>query len=345
MKHSKKLEAIRELDEFLSDKHESKRARAVKMGLEGYSYPLIQRLLQGSEAFIRQWCVRYTTEGIERLSLHYKGSTGSLSPTQHAEVMAFLSTRETSRVEEVRDYLESHYQVVYKSKQSYYALLHEARLSWKRTQAMNPKHDPDKVAARRRAIRQLLASRREAIDSGRLVALMEDECHLLWGDPLGDVWGRRNERVSVPIDNIKAHQTYYGAINLATRRFHAHPYPSGNSVYTVQYVKHLRALFPEAQLLLIWDGASYHQYADMRAYLNEVNTGFVKPDWKVRCELFAPNAPEQNPGEDIWLQGKNFLRKFFYKHNTFSQVNSAFQTFLETTRFEFPKLALYWDEE
>jgi len=31
-----------------------------------------------------------------------------------------------------------------------------------------------------------------------------------------------------------------------------------------------------------------------------------KSEWLIRCELFAPNAPEQNPVEDIWLvwQGK-----------------------------------------
>ncbi len=33
--------------------------------------------------------------------------------------------------------------------------------------------------------------------------------------------------------------------------------------------------------------------------------------WSILCIPFAPNAPDQNPVEDIWLQGKNYLRKCF----------------------------------
>jgi transposase len=37
-----------------------------------------------------------------------------------------------------------------------------------------------------------------------------------------------------------------------------------------------------------------------------------KSEWLIICELFAPNAPEPNPVEDIWLQGKIFLREHWY---------------------------------
>ena len=177
--------------------------------------------------------------------------------------------------------------------------------------------------------------------SGELVVLMEDECHVLWGDTLGYTWGRRNVRIAVPITNEKERQTYYGAINLATKTFHVCPFPKGKSVYTVKFVKHLHALYPRAKLLLMWDGASYHQYADMHAYLQHVNRGLQKKDWKVTCELFAPNAPDQNPVEDMWLKGKNFLRKYFYKHTTFAHVKKAFLSFLQTAKFDFSKLKLY----
>ena len=170
---------------------------------------------------------------------------------------------------------------------------------------------------------------------------MEDECHLLWGDTLGYVWGRMNTKIAVPMTNEKERQTYYGALNIATHDFHVCPFPYGDSTHTVKFVKHLQALYPRARLLFIWDGASYHRYAEMRAYLQEVNAGLDPHAWKVTCELFAPNAPDQNPVEDIWLKGKNFLRKYFYKHPTFAQVKQAFLHFLQTTKFDFPKLQWY----
>jgi putative transposase len=329
------------LDEFLADALEFKRALAVKMDLKGYSHHLIEDLLQVSAPFIRKWRVQYRNNGVESLSLQYKGSQGFLSPEQRAEVIAFLRTKDHYRIDALRDYVEDHYGVVYKSKQSYYDLLHEAHIGWKKTSHEHPDKDAKKIAARRQALRRLLASRKAEIESGQLVVFLEDECHLLWGDTLGYIWGRRNMPITVPIKNIKERQTYYGALNFKTQTFHVCPFEKGDSVHTVKFVKYLQGLHPEAQLLFIWDGASYHRYAEMQAFLTEVNKGLPKRKWKVRCELFAPNAPEQNPVEDIWLQGKNFLRKFFYKHKTFSQVKAAFLQFLQTTKFDFPKLALY----
>ena len=61
----------------------------------------------------------------------------------------------------------------------------------------------------------------------------------------------------------------------------------------------------------------------MREYLKEINTGVPEKDWAVRCLSFAPNGPEQNPVEDIWLKGKNFLRKKFYENKTFDDVKSS----------------------
>jgi transposase len=94
---------------------------------------------------------------------------------------------------------------------------------------------------------------------------------------------------------------------------------------------------------MIWDGASYHKYSEMRDYLGKVNQGLDEADWPITCELFAPNAPEQNPIEDIWLKGKQFLRKNFYNFTTFSQVKSAFFDFLNNTQFSFPKLDIFLD--
>ncbi|MBK8536834.1 MAG: winged helix-turn-helix domain-containing protein [Candidatus Competibacteraceae bacterium] len=40
-------------------------------------------------------------------------------------------------VEELRDWIELHYGVIYQSKQSYYDMLKEAGLSWHQTQTIN----------------------------------------------------------------------------------------------------------------------------------------------------------------------------------------------------------------
>jgi hypothetical protein len=47
-------------------------------------------------------------------------------------------------------------------------------------------------------------------------ALMLDECHLLWGNILGYVWGKTKARIEVPILNTRTRQTYYGAVDYLT---------------------------------------------------------------------------------------------------------------------------------
>lgn len=172
---------------------------------------------------------------------------------------------------------------------------------------------------------------------------MEDECHLLWGDTLGYVWGKRNEKISVSVLNERERQTYYGAVNCFTGDFHVLPFSAGNGENTVEYVKYLQSVLKNKKIMLIWDGASYHRYSAMQEYLKIINKDLAPENWQITCVLFAPNAPEQNPVEDIWLKAKSYIRKFFIENKTFAQVKKAFFTFLSSNKFIFPKMQMYRD--
>jgi transposase len=82
---------------------------------------------------------------------------------------------------------------------------------------------------------------------------------------------------------------------------------------------------PNSRLTIIWDGASYHKSPEFREYLDLVNKGKPPEKWQINCILFAPNAPEQNPVEDIWLQAKNILRKFACRCKYFAIVKRLYQ--------------------
>src|SRR5712691_1234997 len=93
------------------------------------------------------------------------------------------------------------------------------------------------------------------------------------------------------------------------------------------------------------DGASYHRGGEFQVFLEQENAGLPEADWKVTCMLFAPNAPEQNPTEDVWLKGKTHLRKQFAVNKTFAQVKRCFSTFLNALSFTSAKLSWYWPTE
>lgn len=82
----------------------------------------------------------------------------------------------------------------------------------------------------------------------------------------------------------------------------------------------------------------------MQTFLAQENAGLAEADWKITCIPFAPNAPEQNPVEDLWLKGKTYLRKQFAVNKSFAAVKHCFSTFLGALSFESIKCGWYWPD-
>jgi putative transposase len=84
------------------------------------------------------------------LKLAHKGSKGFLDAQQHTEVIEWLQTKDKWTLNELEYQIASKYGVTFESRQSYYDLFNEARISWKKTQANNPKNDPELVASKKK---------------------------------------------------------------------------------------------------------------------------------------------------------------------------------------------------
>lgn len=169
-----------------------------------------------------------------------------------------------------------------------------------------------------------------------------DECHLLWGDVSGYGWTRRNQRVDIAVKSTRERQTYYGALDYLTKQFVLQEYEAGNEVNTVAFLQYLQSLYdPSTRLIIIWDGASYHRSALIQQFLNQVNGALPPAEWKINCIRLAPNAPQQNPVEDIWLQAKQFIRKFAHLCKKFRSVKLLFKLVTHLQIFTFAKAFIY----
>lgn len=140
------MDALHQFIATTNDARELKRAMVVQMRQQGYSYAQIESLLQVSESFIVKWQRLYQTQGVAGLRLGYWGTQGYLKPRDKQAVMEWLQQQNTCQLEELVAHLEATYGVVFQSKQSYYDLLHQAGLSWKKTQAQRPQKDEAQVA-------------------------------------------------------------------------------------------------------------------------------------------------------------------------------------------------------
>lgn len=144
---------MQSLNNFIQNSQEPReirRAMAVKMLLCGYKHQEIMPILDVSSGFISTWKKAFFQNGIEGLKLGYKGSKRFLDAQQHREVIEWLQTKDEWTLNELEYQIASKYGVTFESKQSYYDLFNEARISWKKTQANNPKYDPELVISKKK---------------------------------------------------------------------------------------------------------------------------------------------------------------------------------------------------
>ncbi len=140
------MDALNQFIATTTDARELKRALAVQMRQQGYPYQHVESLLQVSESFISKWQQIYRQQGIDALKLGYWGTRGYLDQSHKQAVFEWLQQHETCQLEELIAHIELTYGIVFKSQQSYYDLLHQAGLSWKKTQAQRPQKDELQVA-------------------------------------------------------------------------------------------------------------------------------------------------------------------------------------------------------
>lgn len=144
------METLRSFIQSNPRPQDLKRALAVQMVEKGHRYRQIQDILQVSIGFITSSKQRYQAQGIAGLRSNNWGTQGYLSTQQKKEVMLWMSSQEVWTIEEVMEHLEDEYNVVYRSRQSYYTLMSQAGFSWKKAHPSNPGKDEQQVAQKNR---------------------------------------------------------------------------------------------------------------------------------------------------------------------------------------------------
>lgn len=147
-----------ELEEFLQqtkDIREYKRGQAVKLDLVGYPRKFTAEALSVGVNFVSKWRLQYNRHGATGLRLSYKGSKGYLTQEEKQQVLDWLSKQSpyVSR-ETLEAYLETTLGVSYSSTRSYYDLLEQAGLSYKKRQAVNPAKDEQQVLQKREELKK-----------------------------------------------------------------------------------------------------------------------------------------------------------------------------------------------
>lgn len=140
---------MKELIDFIQgnpDQRELKRALAVQMVMKNYTHSQIAKILHVSVGFVNKWKYIFVEQGIAGLKLKYQGSKSYLDSQQRQKVIEWLQQNKYWHLDELKEYIEDSFDIIFESKQSYYELFKKASISWKKTQKINPRLDPILVA-------------------------------------------------------------------------------------------------------------------------------------------------------------------------------------------------------
>jgi len=141
------------------------------------------------------------------------------------------------------------------------------------------------VQERTEAIHDWLESHQEEIKAGQIRVYALAECHAKNGDACGYLWGDRQERGEVIVENYRESQSY---LDCVSQQMTIQGAKTANSESTIEFIQFLKAQCGGVKMVLIWDEASYHRSQELRDYLEEVNQG---EDWQIHCLRLAPYAP------------------------------------------------------
>lgn len=148
------MQSIDEIINESGDVREVKRALGIKLLEQGMSPGQISEVLNVSVQWVSKWKGKYERAGATGLLVGYQGSVGYLPAAAKAAIVGWIEKQATVTVEEVRDYVEREYEVVYQSKASYYQLLEAGGMSYHQSEKANPKRQDTQVQERREAIKK-----------------------------------------------------------------------------------------------------------------------------------------------------------------------------------------------
>ncbi len=216
-----------------------------------------------------------------------------------------------------------------------------AKITWKRTQKINPKSDNELVKTKREEINNTLSKNKAGIESGETIVFSIDKFHLLYGDINGYAWGLSNTRIEVPITNQKNRQTYLGALNYQTKQFHAQGYESGDGKSTVEFIKYLQDKYKGRRIILIWDGSAIIDMENLKIICDQLMLTKNLRIGRLLVFYLLPMLPNK-----IQLKIFGYNLNFFYEGigiyvSLLRLSNFWREVFTKEQKFDFPKIHQY----
>lgn len=226
------------------------------------------------------------------------------------------------------DFVEKEYGVKYKSKTSYYLIFKGARFTY---------HKPGKVYEKRNEVevekwrKTAKVKVKRALAEPGTVVLVEDEMSLSMQTTFQKIWLPQGEYPKIEVSSQKTARSIYGFLNIENGKEHAFKTEWQNMHITAEVLEKLRKVYPTEKIYLIWDQAPSHK--------GSVAQKFIQEDGEIKTLHFPRAAPEENPQEHVWKDGRSKISHNRYIQNI-DTTTDEFIDYLNKTEFHYSFLGL-----
>jgi len=310
------------------------RAQAIYMKEKDINFDLIKEITGLQRSAIYKWRLKFIKKGIDGL-LDRKGAAprALLTKSQIQQTLNVLKSQSPKDFGYDADHwtttilghlLKEQYNVQYKTKKPLYLLFKKAKFTFHKPGKQYHKRDQAKIDE---WVKKHKPKVKRYLKEKDTVLLVGDEMILSTQTTFQKIWLPVNNYPKIDVANKRANRSIYGFLNITNGVQHAFKKERQNSVITVKVLEALCKEYKGKKIVLYWDNAPWHRSKEVKAWLS-------KAGCKIRLELFPPYAPELNPQEHVWKEGRSKTT-----HNQFieniDQATDKFVDYLNNTVFKY----------
>lgn len=217
--------------------------------------------------------------------------------------------------------IRENYKVKYRSKTSIYIIFKQAKFSYHKPDRQYQARNEQEVEKWRKEAKVKL---KQTLTEPDTIILTADEMSLSTQTTTQKVWLPQGEYPKIEVATKRESRSIYGFLNIKDGTEHAFKTKWQNMYITYDVLVELRKVYRSEKLVIFWDKAPWHKGSRAQQ--------FIKEDGRIETFDFPRAAPEENPQEHVWKNGRSKIT-----HNEFiddiDQATDKFVAYLKTTKF------------
>lgn len=308
---------------------------ALLMRDKGLKVKDIADIVSKDEKTISRWLKEWDESRMSSIFTgHEKNeNAGKLTKVQKEAVSKALSEppsaygipKEFWDVPALKEYVQTKFDVVYESVQSYHFLLTFSNLSFKYPDTFDRCRDETRITERMAEIRKEI---KPFLKDKEWEVFASDEVRMELEAFTRRAWLKKGERTIVKVNRKREAQSYIGFLNQKNFKCHLYEMPWQNQTEVLIALKQFLKKYPKKKICIIWDNAGFHKGQEIKKALGKGQ--LLK---RVYLINMPPYAPDNNPIEHVWNSAKGSMANIQYA--SFEKMKEAFTKYIDGRKFKY----------